>query len=214
MLVCVHGTSSLCISFLITGFSSKHVVIKKISQQCLILSWMFSRMNQSTVRNIGVTLRRKRRRKKRTKRTKMPSLGKTKWPMVCLPLTLFQRTCALPFNRSAFCLSSERVILQFRRIVAHWVACFLSLHLHLCFMPLFFCFLCIKMLAVWNITRLLRLIQFYCKGFSLIYPLVLSSTPTGVETPDVIDLRKAQRKEPEKQLYQVNSMDCRIRHFV
>jgi splicing factor 3B subunit 2 len=24
-----------------------------------------------------------------------------------------------------------------------------------------------------------------------------------VETPDVIDLRKAQRKEPEKQLYQV-----------
>jgi splicing factor 3B subunit 2 len=34
-----------------------------------------------------------------------------------------------------------------------------------------------------------------------------SSTPTGVETPDVIDLRKQQRKEPEKQverpLYQV-----------
>ena len=32
------------------------------------------------------------------------------------------------------------------------------------------------------------------------------STPTGVETPDVIDLRKQQRKEPEKPLYQV-------RHF-
>ncbi|CAL4966231.1 unnamed protein product [Urochloa decumbens] len=35
----------------------------------------------------------------------------------------------------------------------------------------------------------------------------ISSTPTGVETPDVIDLRKLQRKEPEKQaehpLYQV-----------
>ncbi|KAH9606424.1 hypothetical protein KSS87_015067 [Heliosperma pusillum] len=31
----------------------------------------------------------------------------------------------------------------------------------------------------------------------------LSSTPTGVETPDVIELRKHQRKEPEKQLYQV-----------
>ncbi|XP_047324087.1 splicing factor 3B subunit 2-like [Impatiens glandulifera] len=30
-----------------------------------------------------------------------------------------------------------------------------------------------------------------------------SSTPTGVETPDVIDLRKQQRKEPEKPLYQV-----------
>lgn len=30
----------------------------------------------------------------------------------------------------------------------------------------------------------------------------LSSTPTGVETPDVIDLRKQQRKEPEKPLYQ------------
>uniref|UniRef100_A0A803LPT9 PSP proline-rich domain-containing protein n=1 Tax=Chenopodium quinoa TaxID=63459 RepID=A0A803LPT9_CHEQI len=28
-------------------------------------------------------------------------------------------------------------------------------------------------------------------------------TPTGVETPDVIDLRKQQRKEPEKPLYQV-----------
>lgn len=31
----------------------------------------------------------------------------------------------------------------------------------------------------------------------------LSSTPTGVETPDVIDLRKQQRKETEKPLYQV-----------
>lgn len=30
------------------------------------------------------------------------------------------------------------------------------------------------------------------------------STPTGVETPDVIDLRKQQRKEPEKPLYQVH----------
>lgn len=31
----------------------------------------------------------------------------------------------------------------------------------------------------------------------------LSTTPTGVETPDVIDLRKTQRKEPERPLYQV-----------
>ncbi|XP_022965450.1 splicing factor 3B subunit 2-like [Cucurbita maxima] len=31
----------------------------------------------------------------------------------------------------------------------------------------------------------------------------LSSTPTGVETPDVIDLRKQQRKEPDRSLYQV-----------
>jgi len=30
------------------------------------------------------------------------------------------------------------------------------------------------------------------------------STPTGVETPDVIDLRKQQRKEPERPLYQVS----------
>lgn len=29
------------------------------------------------------------------------------------------------------------------------------------------------------------------------------STPTGVETPDVIDLRKQQRKEPDRPLYQV-----------
>lgn len=32
------------------------------------------------------------------------------------------------------------------------------------------------------------------------------STPTGVETPDVIDLRKQQRKEPEKPLYQVSAL--------
>ena len=31
----------------------------------------------------------------------------------------------------------------------------------------------------------------------------VSSTPTGMETPDVIELRKQQRKEPEKPLYQV-----------
>lgn len=31
----------------------------------------------------------------------------------------------------------------------------------------------------------------------------ISTTPTGVETPDVIDLRKQQRKEPERPLYQV-----------
>lgn len=35
--------------------------------------------------------------------------------------------------------------------------------------------------------------------------LSLFSTPTGVETPDVIDLRKQQRKEPEKPLYQVST---------
>ncbi|KAF9618229.1 hypothetical protein IFM89_000864 [Coptis chinensis] len=33
--------------------------------------------------------------------------------------------------------------------------------------------------------------------------VVSPHTPTGVETPDVIDLRKQQRKEPEKPLYQV-----------
>ncbi len=32
----------------------------------------------------------------------------------------------------------------------------------------------------------------------------LNRTPTGVETPDVIDLRKTQRKEPEKPLYHVS----------
>lgn len=31
----------------------------------------------------------------------------------------------------------------------------------------------------------------------------LSSIPTGLETPDVIDLRKQQKKEPEKPLYKV-----------
>ncbi|KAI3916100.1 hypothetical protein MKW98_004541 [Papaver atlanticum] len=31
----------------------------------------------------------------------------------------------------------------------------------------------------------------------------VSSTLTGVETPDVIELRKQQRKEPDRQLYQV-----------
>lgn len=31
----------------------------------------------------------------------------------------------------------------------------------------------------------------------------LSSIPTGIETPDVIDLRKQQKKEPEKPLYNV-----------
>lgn len=34
------------------------------------------------------------------------------------------------------------------------------------------------------------------------------STPTGVETPDVIDLRKQQRKEPERPLYQVRIFSC------
>ena len=29
-----------------------------------------------------------------------------------------------------------------------------------------------------------------------------------METPDVIDLRKVGRKEPEKQLYQVDIMNC------
>ncbi|CAD5312429.1 unnamed protein product [Arabidopsis thaliana] len=31
----------------------------------------------------------------------------------------------------------------------------------------------------------------------------LSSTPTGIETPDAIELRKEQRKEPDRALYQV-----------
>ncbi|PRQ28827.1 putative PSP, proline-rich [Rosa chinensis] len=34
----------------------------------------------------------------------------------------------------------------------------------------------------------------------------LSSTPTGNEKPDVIDLHKQQRKEPERPLYQVSTM--------
>ncbi|KAG4401045.1 hypothetical protein GLYMA_07G193967v4 [Glycine max] len=38
----------------------------------------------------------------------------------------------------------------------------------------------------------------------------LSSTPTGVETHDVIDLRKLQRKEPEKPLYQDKSGSKRV----
>jgi splicing factor 3B subunit 2 len=33
--------------------------------------------------------------------------------------------------------------------------------------------------------------------------IFFNRTPTGVETPDVIDLRKTQRKEPEKPLYHV-----------
>ena len=37
-----------------------------------------------------------------------------------------------------------------------------------------------------------------------LFSISLFSTPTGVETPDVIDLRKQQRKEPEKLLYQVS----------
>ncbi|EPS67905.1 hypothetical protein M569_06869, partial [Genlisea aurea] len=36
-----------------------------------------------------------------------------------------------------------------------------------------------------------------------IYACLSLSTPTGVETPDVIDLRKQQRKEPDRPLYQV-----------
>ncbi|KAB5534487.1 hypothetical protein DKX38_017573 [Salix brachista] len=35
----------------------------------------------------------------------------------------------------------------------------------------------------------------------------LSSTPTGGETPNVINLRKQQRKEPERPLYQVSQMN-------
>ena len=35
-------------------------------------------------------------------------------------------------------------------------------------------------------------------------PISFLSTPTGVETPDVIDLRKQQRKEPDRPLYQVS----------
>ncbi|PRQ28803.1 hypothetical protein RchiOBHm_Chr5g0006931 [Rosa chinensis] len=34
----------------------------------------------------------------------------------------------------------------------------------------------------------------------------LSSTPTGNEKPDVIDLHKQQRKEPERPLYQVSTI--------
>jgi len=36
------------------------------------------------------------------------------------------------------------------------------------------------------------------------FHIFVFSTPTGVETPDVIDLRKQQRKEPERPLYQVS----------
>ncbi|RWW90085.1 hypothetical protein BHE74_00000767 [Ensete ventricosum] len=47
----------------------------------------------------------------------------------------------------------------------------------------------------WFITSFVHLLKITASLFS---------TPTGVETPDVIDLRKQQRKEPEKPLYQVN----------
>lgn len=43
---------------------------------------------------------------------------------------------------------------------------------------------------------------------------LLFSTPTGVETPDVIDLRKQQRKEPEKPLYQVCINLCLTQFFL
>uniref|UniRef100_A0A803LLD4 PSP proline-rich domain-containing protein n=1 Tax=Chenopodium quinoa TaxID=63459 RepID=A0A803LLD4_CHEQI len=39
---------------------------------------------------------------------------------------------------------------------------------------------------------------------SVLFSNCIAGTPTGVETPDVIDLRKQQRKEPEKPLYQVD----------
>ena len=45
--------------------------------------------------------------------------------------------------------------------------------------------------------------MFLCTFFVLLFFFPFPSTPTGVETPDVIDLRKQQRKEPEKPLYQV-----------
>ena len=32
------------------------------------------------------------------------------------------------------------------------------------------------------------------------------STPTGIETPDAIELRKEQRKEPDRALYQVGNL--------
>jgi hypothetical protein len=44
----------------------------------------------------------------------------------------------------------------------------------------------------------------YFSVILLLTASVFCSTPTGVETPDVIDLRKQQRKEPEKPLYQVS----------
>lgn len=40
--------------------------------------------------------------------------------------------------------------------------------------------------------------------WSSFFCIFVFSTPTGVETPDVIDLRKQQRKEPERPLYQVS----------
>lgn len=43
----------------------------------------------------------------------------------------------------------------------------------------------------------------YLFSSDLLSDWVCCSTPTGVETPDVIDLRKQQRKEPDRPLYQV-----------
>ncbi|PWA88316.1 splicing factor 3B subunit 2 [Artemisia annua] len=56
-------------------------------------------------------------------------------------------------------------------------------------------------------------------GYSFTFVSIFS-TPTGVETPDVIDLRKQQRKEPEKPLYQnmnirkdcSNRIDQKVNH--
>lgn len=46
--------------------------------------------------------------------------------------------------------------------------------------------------------------------FHVLIPFFFTSTPTGVETPDVIDLRKQQRKDTERPLYQVSICDSRF----
>lgn len=59
--------------------------------------------------------------------------------------------------------------------------------------------------GTWFSFSLVMVMQYTC---SLTLSLRPTSTPTGVETPDVIDLRKLQRKETDKQaerpLYQVS----------
>lgn len=53
-----------------------------------------------------------------------------------------------------------------------------------------------------------NLLSFSTHLLSLFLCVFSLSTPTGVETPDVIDLRKQQRKEPERPLYQVSRLNC------
>lgn len=73
-----------------------------------------------------------------------------------------------------------------------------------------YCTLCISVLYNSSLHHqlyllLLTLFPKLIYMINLFNLILFCSTPTGVETPDVIDLRKQQRKEPEKPLYQVSN---------